>query len=188
MTSRKNEIHAAAARLFGEKGFAASSVRDIAHAVGLGAASLYNHMESKDELLVSICFRCAEAFSTGMADIDGADLNPLEKIEALIQLHIRIALQDQSSVTVFNDEWRHLQDPHLTAFRQMRKAYESTFLRIIRDGMESGLLARRDPYLTYQCILSSLRWLHQAGIRKLTLSEAEITEQIRSLLINGIGV
>ena len=54
ITNRKEEIQTAAAKLFGEKGFAASSVRDIANAVGLGAASLYNHMGSKDELLVTM--------------------------------------------------------------------------------------------------------------------------------------
>ena len=67
--TRKEEIQIAAAKLFGEKGFAASSVRDIAKSVGLGAASLYNHMGSKDELLTSICFRCANNFLEGMAII-----------------------------------------------------------------------------------------------------------------------
>ncbi|HJW29711.1 MAG TPA: TetR/AcrR family transcriptional regulator [Saprospiraceae bacterium] len=186
--SRKEEIRNAAAKLFGEKGFAASSVRDIAQAVGLGAASLYNHMESKDELLVTICFRCADAFSKGMQEIDSSGLNPLEKIKALVRLQMDIALHDQSSVTVFNDEWRHMHEPHLTAFRQLRRAYETAYLRIIRDGMEAGLIEKRDPDLTYQFILSSLRWLHQSGVRKVKLTETEINEQIISLIIKGIQV
>jgi AcrR family transcriptional regulator len=184
--TRKEEIRNAAARLFGEKGFAASSVRDIAQAVGLGAASLYNHMDSKDELLRSICFRCAEIFSSGMDSIDASTLNPLEKIERLIRLHIDIALHDKSSVTVFNDEWKHLQEPYLSTFLQMRRTYESNYLRIIRQGMDAQLVAKRDPMLIYQVILSSLRWLHQPGVKKLKGSESEITEQIIAVLIKGI--
>ena len=184
--TRKEEIRNAAAKLFGEKGFTASSVRDIANAVGLGAASLYNHMESKDELLRAICFRCAEAFSDGMKKIDASNQNPVQKIESLIRLHVEIALKDKSSVTVFNDEWKHLSEIHLYSFLQMRRNYESTYLRIINEGIEQKLLEPNDPYLTYQLILSSLRWLHQPGVKKMKLSENEITEQIISLLIKGI--
>jgi AcrR family transcriptional regulator len=186
--SRKDEIRNAAAKLFGEKGFAASSVRDIANAVGLGAASLYNHMDSKDDLLTTICFRCAESFSEGMETIDESTHTPLEKIEALIRLHIQIALHDKSSITVFNDEWKHLQEPFLTSFLQLRRMYESTYLRIIREGMDQQLIASRDPQLVYQLILSSLRWLHQPGLKKLKANENEITEQIISLLIKGIRI
>jgi AcrR family transcriptional regulator len=185
-SNRKQEIQAAAAKLFGEKGFAAASVRDIAHAVGLGAASLYNHMGSKDELLTSICFRCAEAFSSGIEEIDTRLTRPEEKLEALIRLHIRIALRDKSSITVFNDEWRHLQEPYLTSFLAMRRTYERTYLRILRDGIENGAFHRMDAYLMYQFILSSLRWLHQPGLRKINLTEEEITEQIITVLIKGI--
>ena len=186
--NRKAEIHEAAARLFREKGFAASSVRDIANAVGLGAASLYNHIGSKDELLTSICFRCAESFSEGMKAIDAMDINPLEKLEALIRLHINITLQDNSSTTVFNDEWRHLQEPYLFTFLQMRRTYETNYLRIIKQGIDSGLLLNTDPNLMYHVILSSLRWLHQPGVKKTKLSNAELTEQIIAILIKGIRI
>jgi AcrR family transcriptional regulator len=188
LINRKEEIRSAAAKLFGEKGFAASSVRDIAQAVGLGAASLYNHMGSKDELLTSICFRCAESFSEGMERIDASENNPVEKIKRLVRLHIDIALHDKSSITVFNDEWKHLQEPFLSSFLQMRRSYETTYLRIISDGMQQQLLEKRDPRLVYQMILSSLRWLHQSGMKKLNVSEKEITEQILSLLIKGIRI
>jgi len=184
--SRKTEIQTAAARLFGEKGFAASSVRDIAHAVGLGAASLYNHIGSKDELLTTICFRCADQFLEGMRAIEAQPGTALRKIEALIALQVRIALEDRSSVTVFNDEWRHLQEPHLSRFKELRRNYERRYLRIIRDGVEAGDLRDIDPYVMYQWILSSLRWLHVQDLRKTKLTETGLIQQITPLIINGI--
>lgn len=186
ITTRKKEIQSAAARLFGEKGFAACSVRDIAGAVGLGAASLYNHMGSKDELLTLICFRCANEFISGMDAIDIEGKRPEDKIRELIQLHIRIALWDTSSVTVFNDEWRHLQEPALSEFLRLRRTYETAYLRIIREGIEHGSIRALDPYLVYQMILSSLRWLHQAGVKKIHKTETELTEEITSIILKGI--
>ena len=188
LSNRKEEIHLAAATLFGEKGFAACSVRDIAQAVGLGAASLYNHIGSKDELLTTICFRCANEFLEGMREIDGSNLNPEEKIKALIRLQIRIALNDKSSVTVFNDEWRHMQEPHLSSFLELRRSYEKTYLRIIREGIQNGVIRPVGDYLIYQIILSSLRWLHMPNLRKNKLTEEELTEQITTILIKGIAV
>ena len=184
--NRKQEIQVAAAKLFGKKGFAASSVRDIAHEVGLGAASLYNHMGSKDELLTMICFRCARSFEEGMKSIDASPVDPVEKIRQLIRLQISIALHDESSLTVFNDEWRHLQEPHLSEFLQLRRAYENAYLRIIRQGIDVGQLNPTDPYLVFQMILSSLRWLHLSGMRKTKLNEQQLTEQIISIIIKGI--
>lgn len=187
-TNRRDEIQTAAAKLFGEKGFAGCSVRDIANAVGLGAASLYNHMGSKDELLTKICFSCAHEFLEGMGKIDVKGKSPELKIRELIRLQIHIALHDKSSVTVFNDEWRHLQEPYLSSFLELRRNYETAYLRIIREGIETGALKNIDAYLIYQMILSSLRWLHMTGLKKIRQTEEELTEQITSIIIKGIAI
>ena len=185
-SKRKEEIQIAAAKLFGEKGFAAASVRDIAKSVGLGAASLYNHMGSKDELLTTICFRCAHDFLEGMERIEAQQTDPVEKIRALIHLQISIALEDESSLTVFNDEWRHLREPFLATFLDLRRTYETAYLRIIKEGIRQGKLKGNDSYLIYQTILSSLRWLHRPHSKKIKLSEKAMTEQISTILIKGI--
>lgn len=187
-SNRKEEIQTAAAKLFGEKGFSACSVRDIAQAVGLGAASLYNHMDSKDELLTTICFRCAKEFLEGMKRIDASAIGPEEKIKELIGLHIHIALNDKSSVTVFNDEWKHMQEPFLSNFLELRRSYEKTYLRIIREGIEKKVFKPIDEFIIYQTILASLRWLHMPNIKKTKLTEKALTEQITMILIKGIVI
>ncbi|RYF93648.1 MAG: TetR/AcrR family transcriptional regulator, partial [Chitinophagaceae bacterium] len=60
--TRKDVIIAKAARLFREKGYSASSMRDLAEEVGVEAASLYNHISSKAEILQEICFKVANKF------------------------------------------------------------------------------------------------------------------------------
>ena len=54
--------------------------------------------------------------------------------------------------------------------------------------MDQQLIEKKDPQLVYQLILSSLRWLHQPGVKKLKATESEIAEQIISLLIKGIRI
>ena len=63
---RKEVIIEKAAQLFRKNGFNATSMRDLAENVGVEAASLYNHISSKAELLQEICFRIANKFTTHM--------------------------------------------------------------------------------------------------------------------------
>lgn len=183
--TRKREIQNAAAKLFGQKGFAASSVREIAHAVGLGAASLYNHMESKEELLKEICFECAHKFLNGMEQVESSENSVESKIRSLIQLHITIALDDRSSATVFNDEWKHLPQQDLQTFLGYRRQYEKAFITILQQGMKDGTVRKQDPHLTFQFILSSLQWLHRPEAQK--RNTPELPAEMMSFILRGIS-
>jgi AcrR family transcriptional regulator len=61
-SSKKDIIIEKASKLFREKGFGAASMRDLAENVGVEAASLYNHIQSKSEILQAICFKVANDF------------------------------------------------------------------------------------------------------------------------------
>ncbi|MCB0640163.1 MAG: TetR/AcrR family transcriptional regulator, partial [Phaeodactylibacter sp.] len=136
--SKKQIIFEEAAKLFQEKGYSAASMRDLAERVNLKASSLYSHIRKKEEILQKICFDNAYHFTEGMRVIEAEDADPVEQIEALIALHIDIALDDPTSVTVFNDEWRHLEQPFLRRFLEMRRDYEQRFKRIIQAGIDEG--------------------------------------------------
>ena len=79
--SKKDLILQKAAAMFREKGFAATSMRDLAETVGIEAASLYNHIRSKNEILEAICFDVANRFNTNIELLEASKQTSIPKVE-----------------------------------------------------------------------------------------------------------
>ena len=186
--TKKQIVFETAAELFMEKGYLAASMRDIAKRVGLEqASSLYNHLKSKEDVLRKICFENAERFINGISTIETTDNSPTEKLKALIHLHIAIATEDRTSVTVFNDEWRHLSEPYLSDFLAKRKDYENRFRKIIQAGIESGDFKKVDPTVALYTILTSVRWIHYWYKPERNVTIEKLERDIFTLLVSGLA-
>src|SRR5882724_7675353 len=105
-SSKKDTIIEKASKLFREKGFGAASMRDLAENVGVEAASLYNHIQSKSEILQAICFKVANEFMTNLEQVESNNQPTLKKMEAIIRLHIRMMLDQYEFVYIADHEWR----------------------------------------------------------------------------------
>lgn len=185
--TRREIIFTEAAKLFREKGYQASSMRDLAQRVGIEVSSLYNHIQSKEEMLQVICMDTAHKFLSGLKDIEVRyDDQPAQQLNELIRLHVRIALGDPTSITVFNDEWRNLSEPHLEQFLEMRRHYEQRFLDILRKGIERGCFRKVNPVTALATILSSLRWLHDRHQTDRHGASDTLGEEIIALLTMGL--
>ncbi len=182
----KQRILEEAARLFQQKGYPAASMRDIAERVNLRVSSLYSHFSGKEELLRLICFDCADKYLSGMRSFQRMDIPASEKVRGLIRMHIQIATEDITSVTIFNDEWRHLSEPHLDRFLSLRREYESQFGDIIRQGISEGAFEEVNIRVTLFTILTSLRWLHRPQADRQGHSAPELEEAILQLLLKGL--
>ncbi len=183
----KERIFEEAANLFREKGYQASSMRDLSDRVGLKPSSFYNHIKSKEEILQKICLDNAMKFVDGMKAIKKDSTDPLEQLQAVIRLHIDIAIKDRSSVTVFNDEWKHLSEPHLANFLKMRKRYEKEFKNIIETGIKKKVFRKVNPAIALFTILTSLKWIHYWHKPKRKISVKDLEKDIINLLVNGVS-
>lgn len=186
--SKRDEIREAAARLFRDKGYAATSMRDLAGAVDIKASSLYNHFDSKEDILRQICFDNAQRFLAGLQEVESSAVSATEKLQALIGLHIRIATEDLTSITAFNDEWRHLNEPYLSEFKTIRRDYERRFQAIMEDGMNKGELRPMDPHIATYTLFSSMRWLYDWYKSGKRISTDDLQRDISALLMNGLSV
>lgn len=137
-SSRKDIIVSKAASLFREKGYKATSMRELADAVGVEAASLYNHIHSKTEILHVICFNVANRFMSHMESIELENVSAIIKVEKLLRFHINEMLHQYEEVYVSDREWKHLTDPYLSNFQNQRRTYRKRFAAIIEKGIVAG--------------------------------------------------
>ena len=100
--TRKEEIIRVAAELFKEKGYSAVTMRDLAKAMGIKAASLYNHINSKQDILNTIIISLAKDFTDGMQLIQSSQNSCLDKLKLIIELHVNI-----SSQNIYGMAWPH---------------------------------------------------------------------------------
>ena len=189
---KKELIYEQAAQLFKEKGYQSASMRDLAERVDLKVSSLYSHIGSKQELLQKICFDNAQLFIDGISKIEKATDGTVDKIKAIIALHVDMAIMNPTSVTVFNDEWRHLEEASeeysLKQFLVLRKDYEQRFKQIIVTGIEEGVLKQVDATIALYTILTSVRWLHYWYKPQRRIDAALLKEEIGALLLGGLSV
>ena len=184
--SKKQIILEEAATLFREKGYSATTMRDIAAKVGVEAASLYNHIKSKEQILAKICFSLADTYITKMNLIVATEDSPINKIKELLLLHLEINAMSSPLASVMNDEWRHLSEPERSEFLNQRRNYENHFLAIIEKGIKDGSVVVADAKVALYTMLSSIRWLQHWYHANRDMDVEAIKKTIIGLLMNGI--
>lgn len=183
--SRRQQIVEQAGFLFREKGYKATSMKDIAAKLDMEAASLYNHIKSKHEILSELVLFIAYRFQNGMKHINESSYSPIEKIKALIALHIRITTENTHAISLLTQDWKHLKEPEYSAFLSIRNKYSDDFLEIIKAGMKNGEIKKASPEILFNSILSSVNWIQNWYTEERGVSPVEIEIQITELLMNG---
>ena len=135
-------------------------MRDIAREMGMEAASLYNHIASKQRIISELLMEVAELFTSGMEKIKNSTATPLQQLEALIVLHVDLTVSHTNAISLLPAEWVHLEEPTLKAFISLRDAYEADFRVLIQKAVEAKQLASVDVDVALFSILSTLRWLY----------------------------
>lgn len=184
--TRKDEIIKQAASLFLERGYSAVTMRDLAKKMGIKAASLYNHIASKHEILETLIINVAEKFTTGMNAIVASNEDPLKKVEAVIELHIEVTLNNQDALGSLNNDWMHLEGQALIYFEEMRNGYEDNFRKIIHQGISQGVIAKRNPEIMLFSVLSTLRTLYLWYPKKGEIDVATLKKDMRQTLMASI--
>jgi len=185
--SRKQEIIRIAAKLFKEKGYSAVTMRDLAKAMGIKAASLYNHIDSKEDILNSIIISLAEEFTEGLKVIQSRDNSCVEKLKSIINLHVSISSDNIFGMASLNNDWMHLQTQK-SHYLKLRKDYEDDFLEIIEEGMRAAEIKKANPEIIMFSMLTTLRSLYLWIPKKEDLNANELSHSLSQVLIYGVTV
>src|SRR5437763_9103589 len=104
---RGEQVYAAALRLFREKGYHATSMQDIAAAVGLYKGSLYHYIGGKEDLLVQVFERAmAGLLASVEATVADDGLAPLEQLRLIVKAHVAAVAENREALTVYLHEFR----------------------------------------------------------------------------------
>lgn len=185
-STKKENISKAAAKLFKEKGFKATTMRDIALQVGIEAGSMYNHIRSKDEILNDLCFNSATLLLEQLTYIETQPLSTIEKLEEIITFNVQLAIEQTDAVSLLQQEWKHLKPKQKQKFKLLRDAYEDKIANIIQKGITQKELKKMNPSVALYTYLSALRWVDQWYKPSRNIDAATLKNEIIALLINGL--
>lgn len=186
---RREEIIAAAVQLFHEKGYASTSMQDIADAVGLLKGSLYHYITGKEELLYEIHERFMAVIFAKAATREQADgLSSRQRLEAIITDLLELMRDYRAYVEVFFRERYAVRGPRWDAIHQKREEYEALVREIVQQGQSDGSF-RID--LDYKVVTFGLfgmcNWCYQWMQPDGKYSALEIASMFTSLLLDGLS-
>ena len=184
--TRREQIIATALEIIRTQGYLGTSMRDIASALQIEASSLYNHIKSKEEILLDTCFGMAEKFLTGIAEVNDIYFNAEEKLAMAVRNHIGILTQNLDASWVFIHEWRNLNGDKKPEFIALRDQYEQAFLSILQNGEDEGLFKEVNNKFAVLTILSSLNWVVEWYKPNGEMTAQQIAEKLTEFILQGL--
>lgn len=184
---QRSDILQAAAQIFGKKGYHAASMQDIATAVHLQKASLYHHVDSKQEILLAILDKTLDLLIADLEAVVDRNLPAQEKLRLAIQAYVGRLTEDADLAAVLLLEYRSV-EPDLRAQQVTRRdRFEGLWRQILREGIQSGAFRRVDGSIATLALLGIQNWMitwYREGGR---LTPRELSQQFYELLMYGLS-
>ncbi len=183
---RRGLILASAAEMFARKGFGATTVREIADAVGVLSGSLYHHFESKDAIIEEILTGYLNAIQARYAEVLDRDTTPEQALHDLVRASLAIANEQPDATAIYQNELQYLREqPRFGDVLASAAEVQRTWLRVIEKGVADGAFRDDvDPRTFYRLIRDavwlSVRW-HNPG------SQDRLAEQITTVFLHGFA-
>jgi len=185
--ARAEQVYAAALRLFKEKGYHATSMQDIAAAVGLYKGSLYHYIGGKQDLLLQVFDR---AMGKLLADVEtiAADtsLRPSAQLRLVVAAHVSAVATNMDALTVYLHEWRALAGDALANVQAQRERYTVLVSEIVSRGVSLGEFSTPDVRIATLGLLGMCNWLCQWYHPGGRLGPAEIAGHFADLVLDGL--
>ena len=185
--SRERDIVATAARLFKEKGYRATTLEDIAAAVGMLKGSLYYYIRSKEELLYLVVRDPIRQVYSELEAIVAADLPFTEKIARAITNHMTVFHRHYPHIAVYLHDYRHLMDKLEQNVIETPKQYQRLWDALLRQGIAAGeIRGDVDVTMAGYALLGMCNWSYRWYSPSGRLSPQEIAEVFTKIALQGL--
>ena len=184
----REDVVQAAGRLFAERGYHGTSMRDLGRELGMLGSSLYSHVEGKQQLLVEVVDRGAGFFQAAADEALATDGGASQRLRALIAGHVDVVLDHREEVRTYLSEASALDDESRQLVIEARDRYEEAFRGVLKEGAADGSFRSDvDPRLGAIFILSILnavdRWYRDDG----AIDRGALVDRIDAFVTNGLG-
>lgn len=184
---QRDAILSAAARLFRERGFADTGMRDIAAAADLSAANLYHYFDGKIDLLFYCQDRALDRMLVALAAARRQSSSSTERLQLVFTAHLQTLLDEIEGATA------HLQIDSLPpALRdtivKKRDRYERGLRRLIAEGITAGELVETDPAVVTRAMLGAMNWTVTWFRPDGPHTAAVVAEVISRFLVRGVAM
>jgi AcrR family transcriptional regulator len=179
----------AALTRFAARGYHGTALSEIAAALDVRTPSLYNHMRSKHDLLLTIVERTVHGVLDDFHAAVAGRTDPLERLHHAVLVYARRHATRRREALVVNRDTSSLEEPHRTAMQDARRAHEHALRAVIADGVSEGRFEVESPALASFAIremcVSIARWFNDDGPLAAEQVAREYTEF--ALTIVGVG-
>ncbi len=182
----RDEILVAAAQIFSEKGFHATSMQDIAQAVNLQKASLYYHVSSKQEILVDVLDRALDLLIQNMQDVMQLSLPTDQMLRQAMRVYLTTTLEHRELTSVLLLEYRSLEPDLHARHIPRRDRFERLWRDLIQRGADDGLFQCADPAMTVRALLGVMNWSIIWYRSEGPLKPQDIADQFADLFLAGL--
>jgi TetR/AcrR family transcriptional regulator, cholesterol catabolism regulator len=183
---RRAEMCRTAAQIFRDRGYDATSVSDIARALGMTKAGLYHYFESKEALLFEILTYGLDRVRDEVLVPARAVADPEERLRQIVVRHACIATHGRGAVTHLNDEIRALP----AAGRKQLEERMRLYFDLIRDTLfelkAAGRLRAVDPTVATFSVLGMILWLPRWFRQNGRLTQEQCAADMASMVLAGL--
>jgi len=182
---KRNAVLQAAAQLFNERGFHATSLDDIAERLNVSKPTVYYYVESKDQILLECVKIALDLMQAGIDEVRAAGGSAIDQLEACMRIYSSVVTQDFGMCVIRIGE-DPLPDPLKKELRRLKAGIDGQFRRLIAEGVAEGSLAPCDPKMAAFMLAGALSWIGRWYRPDGGLTPTQIADQGIQLLLNGV--
>ena len=186
--NRRADIVRAPGRLFHQKGYAATTIRDIADAVSMGSGSPFYHFKTKHDMLRAVVLEGMDSMHRAVAGAANPDESPRAAFEAMLRAHLEqlLGAAGRDFAGTLLHESRHLDPAALAEVVTLKDRYEAMWQKALKDLKRAGL-AVDDSRIARLFLLGALNWTVQWHRPDGSASIEQIARQFGALVLDKPG-
>ena len=185
---KRERILQEAVALFYARGFTATTLDDIAAALGVTKPFIYTHFRSKTDLLAALCTPTIEMSLAAVANAAKGPGTPTDRLYRAVVDFTKVVLERQANIAIFFREEKHLAPEAMAEITTLRKRFDSTLSRLLTEGVAAGEFEVADVSLAALAIGGMISWAYTWHRPNGRLPLDELCARMAELALQMAGV